>query len=92
MIEDKENRETGGKKSDLYEKMTPFRNAALFVNIPLTLLSCTLVGAGIGYLIERWRPSNGIFIAIFCMMGVAAGFREIIMLLKREDKKRKRDE
>lgn len=74
------------KESKLYQKMTPFRAAALYVNIPFTLLATTIVGYLIGAFIESRVPAGGAFIAVFSMLGVAAGFREIILLLKRHNK------
>ncbi len=73
-------------ESRLYKKLTPFRSAAVFVNIPITLLACTIVGYLIGDFIEKRIPAGGAFVAVFSMLGVAAGFREILMLVKKRNK------
>ena len=71
------------------QKMTPFRNAAPFVNMPITLLACTLVGWGIGSLIEKRWNTGGVFVMIFTMLGVAAGFKELFVILKKAQNKGK---
>lgn len=75
------------KKESLEEKFTPFRAAAKFTSIPMTLLACTIVGYVIGAFIEKKFPAGGVFVAVFVMLGVAAGFREILQMLKKPDKK-----
>jgi len=89
MDEKEKNKKEG---TSFEERMGPFRAAAKYLNIPFTLLSTTIVGALIGYFLESRWPTGGIFIMVFCMLGVAAGFREIIRSLKKPDEKKKNDE
>jgi ATP synthase protein I len=39
-----------------------------------TLLAGVLVWGGIGYLLDRWAGTNGVFTAIGAMIGAAAAF------------------
>ena len=92
--EEKDEKKDQEKKEDkmdrLSESFSPLRNAARYLNIPFTLLSTTMVGALIGYFLEQKWPTGGIFIMVFSMLGVAAGFREIIRIVKNSDNNKKK--
>lgn len=75
------------KKDGLDEKLSPFRAAAKYTSIPMTMLACTIVGYLIGAFLEKKYPTGGIFVAVFVMLGVAAGFREMLQTVKKPDKK-----
>ena len=58
------------------------RRAAQFTTIPFMLLGGLFVGYAIGWALDKWLRTGGIVTGIMCLVGVAAGFREIIYMLK----------
>lgn len=61
--------------------------------VGLTLALSIGIGIGAGVLVDRWLKTNGIAVVIGALLGVAAGFREMVSVVKkanREEEKRSR--
>ena len=46
----------------------------LVMQLGLVIISCILVGLGIGMFLDRLFKTNGVFLVIFLIMGIIAGF------------------
>lgn len=65
--------------------------AAIGMRIAVELLSAVLIGGAIGYVIDRVAETRPLFLAVFLLLGGAAGFLNVYRLAKAEEK-RKEDE
>ncbi len=68
---------------DVLESSNPLGRAGSYMMIPFSLLSCALVGLGIGWLLERKWPHGGLFLIIFISLGMIAGFKQVYDMTKK---------
>jgi len=57
------------------------RQFAMAMELPFVLVSATLVGAGLGYLLDRWLHTKPVFLLLFGGLGFFAGVRELLRRL-----------
>ena len=66
-------------------------NIAIVTQLGLTMAGCIIFCFFIGYYIDRWLGTNGVFVVIFIILGVLGGanvcYREILKVT--DDKKDK---
>lgn len=55
--------------------------SALALELPFTIVGATLLGAGLGYLLDRWLHTKIVFTLIFGTLGFAGGVREVMRRL-----------
>jgi len=73
-------------KSGAQEKPEPeLRRVSLGVTIPTTFAAAVVVGVVIGYALDRWLGSGPWLTLLFLILGIAAGVREMIHVLKKMD-------
>jgi len=60
---------------------------AMVIELPFALIISTLLGGGIGYLLDRWWHTGPAFMLVGGLLGAAAGMRDVIRRLSRADKK-----
>lgn len=65
------------------EQGKAYRTAALASSAVLTLAGCVAAGFVGGYYADRWLKTSPWFTAILGLLGVGAGFKELIRLLNR---------
>jgi ATP synthase protein I len=61
------------------------RNAALVSSIGLTLVLATVIGFGMGYLLDRWLGTKPWLMLLFTILGIVAGFVEMIRAVVRSN-------
>jgi len=66
--------------------------ASVAFRVTMDLVSGVLVGAGIGYILDRVFHTHPVFLVIFILLGGAAGFLNIYMFSKAEREKIGKDE
>lgn len=60
-----------------------FTGLALVVSIGVNLVATTFVGLAIGYYLDEYFSTGPWLTVIFLVLGIAAGFRQIYMVLKK---------
>lgn len=65
-------------------------NLSIVLQIGLTMAGCILFCFMIGYYLDRWLNTKGIFITIFIVLGVIGGgnvvYRQILDIIEEKDK------
>lgn len=56
--------------------------------IAAELISGVLVGAGLGYLLDKWLNSQPLCLITFLIFGAVAGFLNVYRFVKKEDRKK----
>ena len=81
-LQDRQKKEEERRRK-LEESGNRWGRAGMFTSIPFIFL----VYVGVGFFAGRWVDNrfstNGVFMAIFMMVGVAGAFREIFSMLKK---------
>jgi predicted F0F1-ATPase subunit len=67
-------------------RLRSLTGAAMLSTVGLTLAFSTIIGVGIGYLIDRWLHTDPIFTVIFLVIGTIAGFVEMIRTISQVEK------
>ena len=69
---------------------------ALLSTIGLTLALSVGIGIGLGLLVDGWLKTKGLAVMIGAVLGIAAGFREMVTVVRRanrrEEERRRREE
>ncbi len=60
---------------------------ALVMELPFVLIIATLLGGGIGYLLDRWLHTAPALALVCGALGAAAGLRDVIRRLSRAESK-----
>lgn len=60
--------------------------------IGIQLAVSTMIGAGIGYLLDRWLGTEPWLLIVFFLLGSVAGFREMIRTVSRVSEDEERNE
>jgi F0F1-type ATP synthase assembly protein I len=55
----------------------------IYTSLGFILPSAALAGFGLGWLLDGWLASKPVFSVLLGLLGAAAGFRELLRLLKR---------
>lgn len=75
------------------EDRPDWTGVALLSTIGLTLALSVGIGIGLGLLVDRWLHTKGLAVMIGAVLGIAAGFREMVSVIRRatrlEEKKRR---
>ena len=85
-IKDLQNQEESFKKIKPDSSFVYAAKAGLRVSTEL--LSGVLIGAGLGYLADRFFDTKPLLLIIFIFLGFGAGFLNVYRFVKSEDKKR----
>jgi len=64
------------------KKYETMRTVGLYAMIPTILLTAPLVGYFLGKLLQRWFHAGDWLSDVFAVLGVAAGIREVIKILR----------
>lgn len=72
----------GESPSDKYKRL---RQLGLLSVIPMMLAAAPLIGYFIGRQIDRWVGTGSIFSFVFLILGLVAGFRETIAILRKAE-------
>ncbi len=60
--------------------------------VGLNLVSATFVGLLIGYWLDRWLGTKPWLLLVFLVLGIVAGFRNVLVEVKKIQKADKKDE
>jgi ATP synthase protein I len=86
---------TGERKPEKDDADRPDWSAvALLSTIGLTLALSVGIGIGLGLVIDGWLKTKGLAVIIGAILGVAAGFREMVTVVRRANRReleRRRD-
>ena len=73
-----------------------FEQLVLVSQLGLTMLGCIGLGFAIGYYLDKWVGTRGIFLTIFILLGIAGGgytvYRQIKELESQETDESAQDE
>jgi ATP synthase protein I len=72
-------------------RLRSLSGTAMLSTIGLTLAFSTIIGVGIGYLLDRWLHTDPIFTVIFLVIGTIAGFVEMIRTVSRVSQDEEQD-
>ena len=50
-----------------------FEQLVLVSQLGLTMVGCIVLGFAIGYYLDKWLGTKGIFLTIFILLGIAGG-------------------
>ncbi|HEX7879007.1 MAG TPA: AtpZ/AtpI family protein [Candidatus Eisenbacteria bacterium] len=64
------------------QRYSSLRQVGLLTTIPLLLLAAPVVGYLIGLKLDHWFKTS-FWVWIFCAIGMVAGIREVIAILKK---------
>jgi F0F1-type ATP synthase assembly protein I len=64
------------------KKYENLRTVGMYAMIPTILLTAPLVGYFLGVLLQRWLHVGDWLRAVFAVLGVAAGIREVVKILR----------
>lgn len=64
--------------SGIRRRLRSLRGMALVSVIGIQLAVSTIVGAGIGYLLDRWLGTEPWLLVLFFILGTVSGFREML--------------
>lgn len=65
------------------ERYRGLRVAAMLSTAGLTLALSVVIGVAIGYFLDRWLNTRGIMVIVFAIVGVIAGFKQLIQIVAR---------
>jgi F0F1-type ATP synthase assembly protein I len=71
------------EEKKLWFEQVDYKKVTVLTGIPMTMLAGVLVGYGIGYFVEKRFPSNNLLLALFILLGCAAGFKLVADYIKR---------
>lgn len=79
------------KQGNNLDKNFEFSNLALAFQVPIELVSGVLVGAGIGYILDKLFDFKSLFLVVFTIFGGVAGLVNVARSLKNTEDKGKRN-
>jgi ATP synthase protein I len=68
---------------DPVERYRGLRVAGMLSTAGLTLALSVVIGVAIGYFLDRWLNTRGIMVIVFAIVGVIAGFKQLIQMVSR---------
>ena len=69
------------------EKRDIFRNLAMISSMGISIALAIGIGAWFGLTLDRWFNTKPYFFYIFLLLGIAAGFNNIYIIVRREIRK-----
>lgn len=64
---------------------SPWRQVGLYLGLALTVPAAAVVGFAIGYELDRRAGTSPVFSILFLLLGFAAGLREVLKTVAREN-------
>lgn len=68
---------------DPVERYRSMRVAGMLSTAGLTLALSVVVGVALGYYLDRWLNTRGVLVIVFAIVGVIAGFKQLIQIVSR---------
>ncbi|MFQ5585254.1 MAG: AtpZ/AtpI family protein [Thermodesulfobacteriota bacterium] len=59
------------------------KGMALLASLGISMVVSTFIGLAIGIYLDRYLSTAPVFTIVFLLLGIAAGFRNIYLLVKR---------
>jgi len=56
------------------------------MQLGLVIIACVLVGLAIGLFLDKFFKTNGVFLVIFLIMGIIAGFKNVYTEIMKDKK------
>ena len=81
----KKMQKTSGQSTDDEDKSGFVRAYQIGTRVGAELVSGVLVGAGLGYVLAKFFNTQPTLLAVFLILGGAAGFLNVYRFVKRED-------
>lgn len=69
------------------EKRDIFRNLAMVSSMGISVALAIGIGAWFGLTLDNWLNTKPYFFYIFLLLGIAAGFKNIYVIVRREIRK-----
>ena len=70
-------------------------STTLVMQLGLTMVGSILLCLAVGYYLDKWLNTKGLFITVFILLGIAGGgytvYRQIMEATNPDEKKNKRD-
>ena len=66
------------------EKLSIFRNLALLSSMGISSVLAVVIGVWFGLTLDRWFGTKPWFFFIFLFFGIAAGFKNVYVISRRE--------
>ena len=76
----------GEKSSDIWAQV------AYYTSLGFILPAGVAAGYALGWLVDRWLHTAPVFATIMAFLGAAGGFIEVLVILKRAEKRADRDD
>ena len=67
-------------------KLSNWYYFGLVMQLGLVIIACVLIGLGIGLFLDKFFKTNGVFVVIFLIMGIIAGFMNVYKDIMRKSK------
>ena len=58
----------------------------LVMQLGLVIIACVLIGLGMGLFLDKFFKTNGVFLVIFLIMGIIAGFKNVYTEIMKDKK------
>ena len=81
----KKMQKTSGQSTDNADKSGFVRAYQIGTRVGAELVSGVLAGAGLGYVLDKFFNTQPTLLAVFLILGGAAGFLNVYRFVKRED-------
>jgi ATP synthase protein I len=59
---------------------------ALVSSMGISMVLAIVIGITVGYYLDKWLHTSPVFLLIFLVLGIIAGFRNIYVIMKRAEK------
>jgi ATP synthase protein I len=73
-------------------KQELFRSLGFFSGVGISMVVATLIGLTLGHYLDRWLETTPWLTLVFLFLGIAAGFRNIFILTRRELRRQQEEE
>jgi ATP synthase protein I len=64
-----------------------FRLLAMVSSMGISMGLSLVIGLAIGYYLDRWLQTQPVFFFIFLLFGIVAGFKNVLIILKKTQDK-----
>ncbi len=61
------------------------------VRIGVEIVASTVIGLGIGYMLDKWLDTRPLFLLLFFLFGAVAGFLNLYRVMQLDHQKNKRE-
>jgi ATP synthase protein I len=69
-----------------------FKTLGFLSGVGVSLVVATLIGLAMGHYLDRWLGTSPWLTLLFLLFGIAAGFRNIFILTRRELRRQQEEE